>query len=285
MTDLTLNNIPLEWVRAFEVSGRTGSFTSAAEELNVTQAAISQRIANLETRLGRTLFLRGARGITLTVDGEAWLPHVSAAMRDLSESYEDVFGLQREKLTISASASVIELWFTPRLRNWSDGHRPRLVFSTRVFPAPPQETDSKIRVEYGVGEWPSHHKCQLFQERLSPVAAPELASREQSWRDLPLIALSGPRAGWKNWAKATGDTISGEPILRFDSFVAALGAALSGEGVLLASLPLCSKHLAEGTLVRLSQEQLEPLQTYWMLAHEDEITKSFWNRMRAQFEE
>ena len=105
MPDMSLNNIPLEWVRAFEVAGRTGTFTAAAKESSVTQASISQRISNLEQRIGAQLFVRNARGVTLSVQGEAWLPYVTAAFRSLDESYEELFGIQREKITISASAS------------------------------------------------------------------------------------------------------------------------------------------------------------------------------------
>lgn len=104
MADVALRNISLEWVRAFEASARTGSFTAAATELLITQAAVSQGISQLETQLGRVLFLRRARGITLTVEGEAWLPFVSAALRSLAESYEEIFGVKREVLTVSASA-------------------------------------------------------------------------------------------------------------------------------------------------------------------------------------
>ena len=118
MPDMSLNNIPLEWVRAFEVAGRTGTFTTAAKESSVTQASISQRISNLEQRIGAQLFVRNARGVTLSVQGEAWLPYVTAAFRSLDESYEELFGIQREKITISASASINELWLSPRLRHW-----------------------------------------------------------------------------------------------------------------------------------------------------------------------
>lgn len=98
MAKMSLNNIPLDWVRAFEMAGRTGSFTAAAQRINVTQASISQRISSLEQRIGSQLFIRNARGVSLSVEGEAWLPYVSAAFRSLEESYEDIFGIQREKL-------------------------------------------------------------------------------------------------------------------------------------------------------------------------------------------
>ena len=283
MADLTLNNIPLEWIRAFEAAGRAGSFTAAAQELNVTQAAIIQRITNLESRLGRPLFIRGARGISLSVDGETWLPYVTTAFGDLSESYEGIFGVQRDKLSISASTSVIEHWLTPRLGNWPTEKRPQIVFSTRVLSTDHQQHDANIRIEYGTGDWLSHHKAPLFQEQISPVAAPKLLSGCADWRTLPRIALSGPRATWQDWTRFTGDPATPVPKLWYDGFAGALFAAIQGEGVLLASLPLCAAHLSQGSLHRLSDKVLETPQTYWMLGHKEDLTKSFWTRACSCF--
>ena len=283
MSDLSLNNVPLDWVRAFEIAGRTGSFTAAAAESNVTQASISQRISNLERRIGSLLFVRNPRGVTLSAQGEAWLPYVSAALRSLDESYEELFGIQREKITISASASVNELWLSPRLRNWQGKHTSQIMLSTMVLQAEDSLLDTTIRVEYGNGERPNHHQTPLFTEQLSPVSSPDLLAGNASWLELPRLALSGPRMGWHEWARLTGDPITPVPKIRFDSFSAALSAAVSGAGVLLASLPLCSTLLEQGKLVRLSEQLLEPQETYWMVANKDRMTKSQWTNVVEVF--
>lgn len=285
MPDFSLNNVPLDWVRAFEIAGRTGSFTAAARESNVTQASISQRITNLEKRIGTRLFVRNARGVTLSVQGEAWLPYVSGALRSLEESYEELFGIQREKITISASASVNELWLAPRLLNWQGRHTSQVALSTMVLQADAHVLDATIRVQYGLGESENHHKTPLFAEQLSPIASPELMAGRASWRDLPRLALSGPRLGWHEWSRHTGDPITPIPKIRFDSFSAALSAAVSGAGVLLASLPLCSAFLEQGTLVRVSSHVLEPSETYWMIANKDGLTKTQWNNVVEAFVE
>ena len=106
---------PLEWVRAFEAAARLGSFTAAAAETGLTQPAVSQRIGQLEKHLGAQLFIRQARTIALTVEGETWLPHVQAALRELSDSSDLLFSRGRQRLTISASQSVISMWLAPRL--------------------------------------------------------------------------------------------------------------------------------------------------------------------------
>ena len=283
MSNLSLSTIPLDWVRAFEVAGRTGSFTAAAKETNVTQASISQRISNLEQRIGARLFVRNPRGVTLSVEGEVWLPYVTAAFRSLDESYEEIFGLQREKITISASASVNELWLSPRLRNWQGKHQPQIVLSTMVLQAEDNLLDATIRVQYGVGEGKNQHKTPLYAEQLSPVAAPELLAGQASWLELPRLAVSGPRPGWHDWARHTGDPITPVPKIRFDSFSAALSGAVSGAGVLLASLPLCADLLDQGKLVRVSDHLLEPQETYWMMASKDGLTKSQWTNVIESF--
>jgi LysR family glycine cleavage system transcriptional activator len=283
MDNSTLETTPLEWVRAFEAAGRTGSFTAAAKDLNLTQAAVSQRIGQLEARIGRPLFIRGARGITLTVDGEAWLPHVAELFQNLRDSYADIFGAERKRLTISASASVIELWLVRRLDLWPISDRPEIVFSTRVLPSAPQQRDAILRIEYGAGNWPDQRKSPLFKEVLCPVASPSLIGNTEHWSTLPRISISGPRLGWQAWCNNSGMSMLPLPKLRFDSFAAGLAAALAGEGVLLASLPLCRDLIAAGKLVQLSTEALEPNETYWMYAEPRDITKSEWETLQAYF--
>ncbi len=285
MTDLSLSNVPLDWVRAFEIAGRTGSFTAAAKESNVTQASISQRISNLEQRIGARLFVRNARGVTLSVQGEAWLPYVSGAFRSLDESYEELFGIQREKITISASASVNELWLSPRLPNWQSKHRSQIMLSTMVLQAKDNLLDTTIQVQYGGSERKNYHNVPLFSEQLSPIVSPELLAGHTSWLELPRLALSGPRFGWHEWSRYTGDPITPVPKIRFDSFSAALSAAVSGAGVLLASLPLCSALLEQGKLVRVSEHLLEPQETYWMIANKDRMNKSQWSNVVEIFAE
>ncbi len=115
MHNRKLENLPLEWVRVFEAAGRTGNFTTAAQEAGLTQAAVSQRIRNLEARIGTQLFTRQARGVSLTVEGEAWLPYVTSALQALNRSAEELFGKPLKSITISASASITQMWIVPRL--------------------------------------------------------------------------------------------------------------------------------------------------------------------------
>ena len=98
---------PLEWLRTFETAARLGNFTRAASELGLTQAAVSQQIRSLEGYLETSMFTRLARGVQLTVEGEAYAPHVRSSLFALRRSTSDLFSLSRQLVTIAAPASVI----------------------------------------------------------------------------------------------------------------------------------------------------------------------------------
>lgn len=267
---------PLEWIRAFEAAARLGSFTAAAGEIGLTQAAVSQRIGQLEEQIGTALFFRRARGIELTLDGEAWLPHVRTALGNLRDSSEALFGSAREQLTLSASQSIIGLWLMPRLARLDRIAKGQLTIQTMVLGAHDAALDDVIRIRYGTGNWPHDHKLQLFEERIAPVAAPELARRGTPWTAWPRIACAGPRPGWNIWASRFGISTTPVPSLQFDTFLSALGAARGGMGVLLGSLPLCADDLASGRLVRLSEDVLEHHESYWAIAGPEAVAQAQW---------
>lgn len=274
-------NLPLEWIRAFEAAARTGSFTAAAQEPGVTQSAISQRIDKLERRLGTQLFLRQARSIALTVEGETWLPHVQTAFESLRQSSEGLFGVARSRLTISASSSMIDLWILPRLARLTAGIDAQLSFRTMVLASDTAQEDDMIRIRYGTGEWPVAFKTPLYNEEIAPVAAPGLLNSGTRWTELPRIALSGPRPGWSDWAGRFGVPTTPLPVLRFDTFATALSAARAGQGVLLASLPLCTADLDAGNLVRVSNDSLSNHQTYWLLGAREAISRHQWQQLET----
>ena len=268
---------PLEWVRVFEAAARRGSFTAAAEELGLTQAAVSQRIRNLERRLGAQLFDRRARGVSLSTRGEAWLPPVQAALGELSRSTSNLFAAPRHKITVAASSSVIALWIAPRL---PDVHRalPRVQLSFETIQRLPDysQSEADLEIRFGDGRWQDMKAVRLYAEELAPVAAPELLKGSSNdWEGLPLIAVSGPRLGWRDWALATNSRLHPTPVLRFDTFVEGLAAAKAGAGILLASLPLTQATLDAGELVRLSPDSLHMETGYWLT----------WSAARPPFRE
>ncbi|MGI9350387.1 MAG: LysR family transcriptional regulator [Rhizobiaceae bacterium] len=283
MAHPSLNKLPLEWIRAFETAGRTGSFTAASEELGLTQAAVSQRITNLERQIGTRLFVRKPRGVALSVEGEAWLPNVTNALNELEQSFQWLFGDERDTITISASATMIELWFAPRMHLWIGSRVPQISFSTMVLQADDHLPDTTVKIRYGLGDWPDHYKVELFREAISPVVSPKLLSSNTPWQNLPKIALSGPRDGWQEWMRMTGDKPMPAARIRFDSFSSALAASVAGAGVLLGSLPLCNHLLEPPILSRVTDHTMYPKKTYWMIARKDSITKRQWEMLVERF--
>ncbi|MCP4209504.1 MAG: LysR family transcriptional regulator [Shimia sp.] len=272
------DHLPLEWVRAFEAAARLGSFTAAAQETGLTQSAISQRIGNLEARLGTQLFVRQARRITLTVDGEAWLPHVQAALVGLRDSTEALFGVSRNRLTISASGSINELWLVPRLEQLAEVSGAQITLSTMVVASGDTKDDAAVRIRYGRGDWPVAYAVPLYEERLSPVVAPALLA-QGNWKVFPRLSVSGPRPSWRRWCAETDTPTTPVAHLRFDSFGAGLAAARAGQGVLLASLPLVQSELDAGRLVRVTDEVLRHHETYWLLGTKERLSRRQWRQL------
>lgn len=265
---------PLEWIRAFEAAARLGSFTAAAQETGLTQPAVSQRIAHLENHLGAQLFLRQARTITLTVEGETWLPHVQTALRGLSDSSESLFASGRGRLTLSASQSVISMWLAPRISQACAASGADISIQSYSLGGQTATPDSTVQIRYGTAGWPHYHQTPLFKEALAPVCAPQLAT--QKWWTLPRIGCTGPRPDWDAFAERFGIPLTPIPQIRFDTMHGTVAAAKAGQGVALASLPLCSADLAAGRLVQLGQHVFEQAETYWLLASRGAIGRRQW---------
>ena len=271
MTSTSKDNLPpLEWLRAFEAAGRLGSFTAAADETGLTQAAISQRIKQLEARLGAMLFKRLPRGVELTVVGDAYLPHIAEALARVRRGTADLFARPRARISVAATPSVTALWIAPRLAELAQPLRGTEISLASIGREADYESDGHdYQVRFGDGSWAGFDGTLLFRERLSPLCAPALLERCDDWRDLPAIALTGPRHGWRQWASQTGEPPPKAPVLRFDSQLAALEAARAGAGVALASLPLAAIMLESGQLVRLSDQTLNMTGGHWLCWRKD----------------
>ena len=154
---------PLEWLRVFEAAARLGNFTAAATELSLTQAAVSQRIRLLEARLGTKLFERLPRGVTLTLAGEAYVPHVHASLSALARATTDVFGTDRRRITIAAAGSAILLWIIPRLARLRESAPRTTIKFVTVYREPDYVTaQADFDVRFGHGVWPGRECRELF---------------------------------------------------------------------------------------------------------------------------
>ncbi|GAB2727858.1 LysR substrate-binding domain-containing protein [Halomonas garicola] len=274
---------PLNWLQAFEAAARLESFTLASTELNRTQATISQQIRNLELRLATELFQRLPRGVELTLDGAAYLPHVRSAFQTIAASTRDLFAHdQSQSVSLSSPVSFVAAWIAPllpELRRLDDRINLSIVSIQRPVDYTVEDADLEIR--YGNGPWPGTEATLLLEDVLVPVCAPALAKSTDDWRSLPVIALAGARAGWSDWCAYAGFPPLSSPVLRFDSFILALEAAKAGGGLLLAPLSLILATLQAGELVRLSDIELRTESGHWLLRDTQKPSTQAIDKIRA----
>ncbi|WP_245442353.1 LysR family transcriptional regulator [Mesorhizobium hawassense] len=248
---------PLDWLRSFEAAARLSNFTAAATELGLTQAAVSQHIRFLEERLKTRLFARLARGVALSPEGAAYLPHIQSAFATIGNSTNELFEPRAvQTVSIRVPISFALLVLVPALPDLAKAlPRVRLDLVTIHRPTDYDQPGSALDIRFGNGSFPGREADRLTVERLVPVAAPTLA-RDGDWTSLPLLLVAGAREMWAEWFAAAALAGHSRRSHRFDSFVAAMEAAKAGAGALLGSRPLVDAALRDNTLVRLSDFEL-----------------------------
>ena len=209
---------PLNALRAFEAAARHLSFTQAAEELNVTQAAVSHQIRGLEDWLGFSLFRRLSRALVLTEAGQLLFPEVRAAMDILTTAVNRVQRQDSEGvLTVTTMDSFAQSWLVPRLGRFRQLHPDidvRLVMVDRMVDLAREGVD--VAVRYGRGNWPGLTVSLLRTEELFPVCAPDLIANGpplKEPRDLANYTLLHDEmpVDWRDWLAAVGcDTVNAE---------------------------------------------------------------------------
>jgi len=248
----------LVWLRAFEASARHLSFTDAANELGLTQTAVSKQVKNLEHHFGELLFQRRARSLVLTKAGEAYLPKVKDAFDRLAVGTEEVFGDRNaELLTLRVSVGFSALWLGPRLGAFRQKH-PDIDFRivSTVWNTEIDESDVDLEVRYGDGNWAGFTSKRLTSEKLFPICHPDLLQGENALRtpdDLKhhtLLHVDGYEEGWAVWLKAADvpDDITGHGI-HFDTSIVSFEMAASGHGVALGRSSITDHVLKKGNLV------------------------------------
>ncbi|OZI60239.1 LysR family transcriptional regulator [Bordetella genomosp. 11] len=259
--------LPLNALRAFEASARHLSFTLAAQELNVTQAAVSQQVRGLEDRLGTPLFKRVPRGLALTDEGRALLPVLSDAFGRI-ESVVKQFegGGLREVLTVGVVGTFAVGWLLPRLKDFRATHpfvELRLLTHNNLVDMAAEGLDFAIR--FGEGGWPGTDGALLLDAPLAVLCAPSVAQRLATPADLTReTLLRSYRADeWNIWFAAAGLapwTLSG-PV--FDSSRLMVEAAVQGAGVALAPPCMFTPELRRGALVRPFDTEVS-IGGYWL---------------------
>lgn len=250
---------PLNGLRAFEAAARHLSFTRAAEELHVTQAAVSHQIKGLEERLGMRLFRRLNRALMLTDEGQRLFPAVRDAFERLAEAVE---GLRARDtagpLTVSVLPSFAAKWLVPRLSRFQERFPDidlRITALERLVDLARDDVDVAIR--FGSGRWRGVHAEMILADRVTPVCSPALAQRLRDPADLAHVTLLHETMepmrnfpDWAAWLQAAG--VNGVDVsrgLRFSHTHILLQAAIDGRGIALGQAPLAADDLAAGRLI------------------------------------
>ncbi len=262
---------PLDTLRAFEAAARLGSFSAAAEALNLTHGAISRQIAKLEQWLGLKLFRREARGVSLTPDGDRLYVSTREAFALIGD-YSDRWTEPRGSAVVRLSAlpSVSSRWLMPRLKEL-EGSNPtlRILFTVDHRQVDMEEEAIDLALRCGRGSVPRRVSLQLFDEWCYPVASPELAEKIGAGDPArllrhPLIHDSSA-TGWRAWFTAQGlDYRPQAHDRRFEDYNLVLDAAACGLGIALARPPLAQRDIDSGRLVAVDRcTALNPV-SYWL---------------------
>lgn len=249
---------PLNGLRAFEAAARHMSFTDAAGELSVTQAAISHQVRGLEQRLGLKLFVRRNRSLLLSEAGQAYLPSVRAAFDQLNEATERL--LQKDRgghLTVTTTASFAMKWLVPRLGGFQRANTEidvRISTGTGLVDFSREDVDIGIR--YGRGQWPNLMAERLVAEDVMPVCAPSLLKgpnglkKPADLKRFTLLHIGNFPDDWQVWLTAAGvKGVDASRGVTFDFALAGYQAAMDGLGVALGRNPLVEPDLKAGRLV------------------------------------
>jgi LysR family transcriptional regulator of beta-lactamase len=260
-------DLPLNALRAFEVSARHLSFTRAGLELHLTQTAVSQHVKNLEDRLGKKLFRRIPRGLALTDEGAALLPVLTDAFERIGSTLENFkTPHKKEVLSVGVVGTFAVGWLLPRLRDFQIKYP---LIDLRIF-----SNNNRVdlagdgldfAIRFGDGHWHGTEAVRLFAAPLAPVCAPFIASRIHAPSDLTRATLlrSYRADEWAAWFDAAGlasPHLTG-PV--FDSSLVLADAAAQGAGVALLPIRLFGRDLLGGRLVTLFDIQVET-GSYWL---------------------
>ncbi len=264
---------PLPAVRAFEAAARHGSFTRAAEELGMTQAAVSYQIKVLEERVGAPLFLRKPRQVTLTEVGQRLAPVFTEAFALIGEAYAQARSGAEGLLCVSTILTFASSWLARNLGAFQMRHPAlavRLDTSSRLIDFSREDVDVAIRS--GSGDWPGLARHLLFKASFTPMLSPKLAESVGGVKEpadllrLPILDPEDP--WWREWFTLAGlptETLATRTRNSMGAQAYEANAAMAGHGVAILTRALFSAELADGRLIQPFDLVADDGNSYWLV--------------------
>lgn len=265
-------------LRAFEAAARRLSFSLAAQELFVTQSAVSHHIQRLEQALGLALFERRTRAVALTPAGQTYYEHVHAAFELLRQGTDAIRAPAQARVTLKVGllASFATRWLAPRLPAFAAAHPDiDLQLQPDIGLADVAGGEVDVAIRYGRGVWPGVTSRLLMTERLSIVCAPGLIAgrkRPRTPDDLlrhPLLTSHARQPfEWDAWARRYGIDLGRAQTVRLHDYNIVVEAALAGQGLAMGRHRLIAPQLASGALVPALPDAVleDPRIGWWFVA-------------------
>lgn len=260
-------------LRSFESAARHENFTKAAEELSLTQGAISRQIGELEAAIGVTLFRRAGRRVLLTDAGRAFADELSI---DLERLQQTIFraiaaGNGESALRVATFPTFASRWLIPRLAGFEEMH-PSIQVScfARLEPFDLAREHFDLALHFGAANWPDARMLRLFGETMVPVASPDFARAHDvcdphALLRARLLHLDTRPGAWKDWFTLVGlDTPGALHGKQFDHFSMIIAAAVSSLGAALLPSYLIERELSDGLLLRLNGPSLRTDNAYYV---------------------
>ena len=265
-------------LQAFECAARHGNFTRAAEELSLTQSAISRQIRDLERQTGLLLFERVRQRVILSAAGKRFLPEVRHLLAQSEQLMIRAVAAadKHESLSIATLPTFGSRWLIPRLTDFL-AERPSVALSveSRSEPFDFEQQGFDLAIHYGQPTWAKAISTFLCSEIVLPVASASLAGRlaaatPADLAQAPLLHLTTRPRLWSEWFEANGVTAeNGFRGNRFDQFSMIIGAALAGMGVALLPSYLIEEAIRSGTLVPVLDLPMATEFGYYIVLPED----------------
>ncbi len=262
----------------FEVAARHASFTNAAQELALTQGAVSRQVTTLEDMLGVPLFRRGQHGMQLTPAGQDYARQVRNRLNGLERDTLEIMGGKspNEYLTLAAVPTFASRWLIPQLPSFAQSF-PQAQIDIETCTRPFMFSDSGLDAALYAGtpeqvaQWAGTKATKLFDEQVIPVCSPALLKKNrplspQQLSQMPLLQQSTRPDAWRQWFDAQGvDAPRALTGPRYELFSMQVAAARAGLGVSLVPTLLISTELSSGDLVVACKRQLTGLRAYYFV--------------------
>jgi LysR family glycine cleavage system transcriptional activator len=248
-------------LRVFEVVARTQNLTTAAQELHVTQSAVSRQIAVLEAYLDKKLFRRSPHGVTLTRVGAAYAEQIIPAFADIARATEGL-AKNEDSVRVRTHTTFAAKWLIPHLRDFERLQPHVKVHVITVLPDVDYDYDREpvdMSILQGTGQWPRVQAEFLFRDEIEPVCSPAYLERIPGAAEAPekllghrLLVSRNRRRDWDEWLGVTGMTAQAAGAERevFSISVLTWQAAIDGLGLAVGQLPHLAHELESGALVR-----------------------------------